>query len=291
MNFPEDLYGKSLKDLAPVSNGEWYTVYEDWLPQDSVITNASGNPIPNGTVDHYQSGSRHWFAALAALGEVGALNSRPGQLLGVNVNIHNLGAHGTNYDVSSPDITPSWYNAAVATFKIPLPRFGVEAMAVATAFLGFKMVSNWHDDGVGVPPEIPGSQVSSDWNQDLDMRNLTYYHASQARLFGQAATVEGQPITVGDLLDGNEIYLRDKTEVSYDGGASFEALRGFERKVRRLPFVYQIVNEPMHRVATFAIKPYGASDATGSVIARYGSVSIPIEIPNDTVVLRIDALP
>ena len=173
-------------------------------------------------------------------------------------------------------------------FFLAIPKFAAEVYGVAPFFLGVKYVSNWQALGKLKAP-VPEDGTATD---AIDMRVLTHYHASMARIFSQYVSIDGANYSIADLVDGNEKFLRQETEVSYEGfkNGEFVKLNAAERKINRLPFVYQIVNEKKKLSAILAFKPYGDQDLTGKVSVRYGTYKRSIEIPNNEVVLILEKL-
>ena len=71
----------------------------------------------------------------------------------------------------------------------------------------------------------------------------------------------------GDMFNGQEKYLNEATDCSFDGGQSWQKYNANQLKTRNLPFVRTIVNGDQILVA--ATMPYATYEQHTRVLVRY----------------------
>lgn len=116
-------------------------------------------------------------------------------------------------------------------------------------------------------------------NQDYEPYNYTM--KAMWRLSQKISVTPTTTYSFFDICDGNEIYLNNETEVSYDGGINFIKQRALDWQINQKSPILAIVNLEKNIISICALQAYGVEQ--NSAIVRYNkngknfqhSISIP----------------
>lgn len=193
------------------------------------------------SVPHNGDGDRHWLASL-------------------------LGEQEVNMKLSSkPRIAWQWmFNTQSAEIPhggkatVPAPPAIAEGTAIFYWFTGAYGVLFWDDHGDLYPNQpTPTDPALQGIGNDRNYSSYEHYLHGLWRLFKHH----------GDMFDGNEKYLNETTEASFDGGRSWVKLNANQLKTSGFAFVRAIVNRDQILIA--ATQPYAAPSKTSRVMVRY----------------------
>lgn len=192
-------------------------------------------------ISHNADDDRHWLASLVGEQEVNSKLSPKKRI-----------AWQWLFNTQSADIP----HGGKAT--VPAPPAIAEGTAIFYWFTGADGTIFWDDHGdlfANQPtPSDPGQQgIGNDRNYSCYEH---YLHGSW-RLFKHH----------GDMFDGQEKYLNENTECSFDNGKAWYKLNANQLKTSGLPFVRAIINRDQILIA--ATQPYAAPSKTSRVLVRY----------------------
>ena len=131
-------------------------------------------------------------------------------------------------------------------------------MGIFYWFTGAYGVLFW-DDHNELTPDQPSPTDPALTNLGNDRHYACYEHYVHGlwRLFKHHA----------DLFNGQETYLNENTECSFDEGKTWYKYNANQLKTRNLPFVRAIVNG--NQVLIAATKPYAKASQVSRVMMRY----------------------
>ena len=140
----------------------------------------------------------------------------------------------------------------------PAPPAVAEGTAIFYWFTGGYGVVFW-DDHVELKPDqpTPPDLVLQGISNDRVYACYEHYIHGLWRLFKHH----------GDLFDGNEQYLNQQTDCSFDGGRTWYQYNANQLKTRRLPFARAIVNG--NQILIAATMPYAPPGQKSSLMVRY----------------------
>ena len=140
----------------------------------------------------------------------------------------------------------------------PAPPAVAEGMGIFYWFTGAYGVLFW-DDHTELTPDQPSPTDPALTNLGNDRHYACYEHYVHGlwRLFKHHA----------DLFNGQETYLNENTECSFDEGKTWYKYNANQLKTRNLPFVRAIVNG--NQVLIAATKPYAKASQVSRVMMRY----------------------
>ena len=192
-------------------------------------------------IAHNGNEDRHWLASL--LGE---------QEVNMKLSPKKRNAWQWLFNTQSADIP----HGGKAT--VPAPPVIAEGTAIFYWFTGADGTIFWddHADLLANQP-TPTDPDQQGIGNDRNYSCYEHYLHGSWRLFKHH----------GDLFDGQEKYLNENTECSYDNGQSWLKLNANQIKTRNLPFVRAIVNRGQIVIA--ATQAYAAPSKTSRVLVRY----------------------
>lgn len=140
----------------------------------------------------------------------------------------------------------------------PAPPAIAEGTAIFYWFTGAYGAVLW-DDQINLTPDQPLNSNPALRGTGNDRHYACYEHYMHGlwRLFKHH----------GDFFDGQETYLNETTDCSYDGGQTWVAYNASQLKVRNVPIVRAIVNG--NQILVAAAKPYARPGQTSRVLVRY----------------------
>lgn len=192
------------------------------------------------SASHTGNGDRHWLAAL-------------------------LGEQEVNMKLSPKKrIAWQWLFNTQSTLpnsgksEHPAPPVIAEGMGIFYWFTGAYGAIIW-DDQNELTPDQPTPADPNLRGQGNDRNYACYEHYVHGlwRLFKHH----------GDIFNGQETYLNEATECSYDGGKTWLTYNANQLKTRNLPFVRAIVNG--NQILVAATKAYASAGQTSQVMLRY----------------------
>lgn len=192
-------------------------------------------------ITHSSDRDRHWLAGLLSEQEVNAKLS------------------------SKKRISWQWlFNTQSSAFnnsaksEHPAPPAVAEGVAIFYWFTGAYGTILW-DDAIDLTPtrDTPKDAANRGIGSDRYYQCYEHYVHGLWRLFKHH----------GDMFDGSERYLNEKTECSFDDGRTWQRYNANELKVRNLPFVRAIVRGD--QILVSATKPYAKANQATKVQVRY----------------------
>ena len=140
----------------------------------------------------------------------------------------------------------------------PAPPAVAEGLAVFYWFTGASGAVFW-DDFVELKPNQPTPTDPTQAGVGNDRVYACYEHYIHGlwRLFKHH----------GDLFNGEETYLNQETECSFDGGKTWYKYNANQLKTRQLPFARAIVNG--NQILIAATMPYAKPGQQSSLMVRY----------------------
>ncbi len=192
-------------------------------------------------IPHNQDADRHWLASL-------------------------LGEQEVNLALSNKKrIAWQWlFNTQSANFnksgrsEHPAPPAIAEGIGIFYWFTGAYGSILW-DDAVDL---VPNTKTETDPNK-VGTVSDRYYQCYEHYVHGLWRLFKHH----GDMFDGNEKYLNQNTECSYDQGKTWWKFNANQLKTRNLAFVRAIVNQDKILIA--ATKPYAKPNEKTNVKVRY----------------------
>lgn len=287
---PSQNVGLAVKDIVDYDSAHNYLTLQELLPNGTytkvVWNNGVGTASGNVVIDHYTydannpSKSQNYLATLLAVQEVNRIAAPTKHRMpwiwlfsqnNESVNVAKRYPNGSSY-IEHINVFPDY--PASAQFA--------EGIALFNFMTGIKAAVLWDDAhdltaGAGVAPVVNNSFNNAYNGQDSHRyyHNYDHFMAGLWRMFHNHKHV----------LDGNEIYLNENTEVSYDGGNSWLKSNALEIKNRgaNCPVVRQVVNLASTRKRTLVVAqvPYAEAGAQNVVRVRYKTNDINWE---DTIV-------
>jgi hypothetical protein len=192
-------------------------------------------------IDHNGDGDRHWLASLLGEQEVNMKLSPKKRI-----------AWQWLFNTQSPDI-PHGGKA-----NVPAPPAIAEGMAIFYWFTGAYGTIFWDDQSdLQANQPTPTDPALQGIGNDRNYSSYEHYLHGMWRLFKHH----------GDLFNGEEKYLNENTECSYDNGQTWRKLNANELKTNDLPFVRAIVNHD--QILITATQPYANPSETSRVLVRY----------------------
>ncbi len=193
------------------------------------------------TIPHTADDSRHWLASLLGEQEVNARLSRKNRI-----------AWQWLFNTQSSVFANS------SKAEHPAPPAIAEGMGIFYWFTGAYGAVFW-DDWTNLTPDSPTPPNPGDQGLGNDRNYACYEHYIHGlwRLFKHHA----------DLFNGQEFFLNDQTDCSYDGGKTWLRLNANELKTRDLPFVRAMING--NQILVAATKPYARPNTVTQVMLRY----------------------
>jgi hypothetical protein len=252
---PEANIGKGIQDFVDVNQAHNYFYDQDILPAGTYTASAKGREVTGQsiiTIDH-KTGA-NWLCNVLAAQEINLIRSdKPRiayQWLYNNDGLcYTLKKYGNNeMDNGFPDI--------------PLDKNQAEGLGIFFWFTGAMGTILWDNaldiEGVPIEPLLPNGAYNPSYSgqgKDRNMAVYEHYLHGTWRLFANNA----------DIFTGNEVYLNQYTEVSYDNGTTWMMLNAVQIKEAGLPYVRAIVSN--NKILVAATKPYGKGNS--SVMVRY----------------------
>lgn len=200
------------------------------------------SPAFDYTASHTGEQETHWLAAVLGEQEINSALSPKKRI-----------AWQWLFNTQSPDPGDS-HKADHAA-----PPAIAEGTAIFYWFTGADGVLFW-DDEVDLTPNrntLPDSDPQKGLGSDRNYACYEYYLQGLWRLFYNHK----------DLFNGNERYLNQQTECSFDKGATWHQYNAGDLKRNSLPFARAIVNDNQILIAAHA--PYAAPDKKTSMMVRY----------------------
>ena len=271
---PLELVGKSLKNLSTRMRVkfEYYLYYEAYLPEGAKLENSEGTALKDwggndiSILTHFdkkQPSFFHWAAHTA--GGLGI--QRPhlnGKTLMLQTNHFNLGGVGYYYRQhtdNQPRNTILKQNSE-GLGKYTAPDYIIEGMADIAVFMGatyYQWESNARLNPVSRDLGVQVNQYPQESYKDY--RGVGALAVAMKRLAVTKATIDNQAYSIADLIDGNEIYSCEKTEVDYLNVSNYQG----KREVNPLDWieykltpVLTIVNEKKNLIAIWACQAYAS---------------------------------
>jgi len=130
-------------------------------------------------------------------------------------------------------------------------------MAIFYWFTGAYGAVLWDDWRDLVPGQGPASADLTGLGNDRNYACYEHYLHGLWRLFRHH----------GDLFNGRETYLNERTECSFDGGKTWVNYTANQLKTRNLPFARAIVNG--NQILVAATRPYGKTGQLTRLKVRY----------------------
>jgi hypothetical protein len=191
--------------------------------------------------EHNRNESRHWLAALLAEQEINQKLSPKKRIAW-----HWLfNQQNGNFANSGRAIHPA-------------PPAIAEGTAIFYWFTGAYGALFWDDHNVLLPDQpAPTDPEQQGLGNDRVYACYEHYVHGLWRLFKHHA----------DLFDGNEQYLNQNTDCSFDGGKTWLKLNANQLKVRQLPFARAIING--NQILVAASMPYAKPGQTTKLNLRY----------------------
>lgn len=292
-NMPQEFVGQRLSDLGDdlIIFTEAYFTREDFSPQGAVIN------LPAGTqggdvqyVDHFGANThwnRHWASFIGFSIEI---NKRVVGNRMVLVNICNTVGAGNGYyqywnPVQGQVVYPLDF---IGDLAVECPSWMLEAKCLLIIFSGASY-SFWLKDMFGAnttgpnwntpiptsiqkyqtinvaPPEYGGyTQLAR------DLSNYASFAIAVKRFANSLIKPDGTNMDiVSTIMDGNEIYTNENTEVDYLDGQGFRPVTAAQWRDDTLSPVRCIVNEVRHEIAILAFRAYENSNEPTSFKVRY----------------------
>lgn len=264
---PSNFQGKNLSDVPGVLKlTEIYMHAETFLAQGEKIKNRLGNFLPD--INHFGPNTEtnlvdHWAAQVGSICEIIKMNTPGNGKYIVQLGPFNYKGHGYVYDFANPD-QYAWEKAKVGFFE-KMPPLIAEGQILMALFSGANIVI-WNNDANGMTELAfnAGDPTTSD-GLVKDYSSYSYIMKAYRRFWAEKATVGGNEVAIGDLIDGNEVYLNNTLEVSYDNGATYTALRANRWKFDTKSPVRAIVNESQNKIAIYACQAYGVEQSAAFV--------------------------
>ncbi|WP_338875835.1 hypothetical protein WBJ53_09410 [Spirosoma sp. SC4-14] len=190
---------------------------------------------------HTSDGDRHWLASLLAEQEVNRKLSSKKRI-----------AWHWVFNTQSADFPNS------GKAEHPAPPAVAEGMSIFYWFTGAYGILFWDDHNDLIPDQpSPSDPQLQGLGNDRNYACYEHYIHGLWRLFKHH----------GDLFNGQETYLNEATECSYDGGKTWVAYNANQIKTRDLPFVRAIVNS--NQILIAATKAYARPEQKTQVMMRY----------------------
>lgn len=192
-------------------------------------------------IEHNGDADRHWLASL--LGE---------QEVNMKLSAKKRIAWQWLFNTQSADIP----HGGKAT--VPAPPAIAEGTAIFYWFTGADGTLFWDDHSDLIPNSpTPTNPEQQGIGNDRNYSCYEHYLHGSWRLFKHHS----------DMFTGEEKYLNEETECSYDNGKTWLKLNANQLKTRNLPFVRAIVNGDQILIA--ATQPYAGPSKTSQVLIRY----------------------
>ncbi len=264
MPTPHNSFGYSRASDFANTNPEWLWI----MPAQHIdATNTRGRGMPNDiigksysdfshfqmpgtyylitdfdyTISHTADDARHWLASLLGEQEVNRKLSPQKRI-----------AWQWLFNTQSAEIP----HGGKAT--VPAPPAIAEGTAIFYWFTGADGTIFWDDHNELLADQpTPTDPALQGIGNDRNYSCYEHYLHGAWRLFKHHA----------DMFTGEEKYLNENTECSYDNGQTWLKLNSNQLKTRDLPFVRAIVNRDQILIA--ATQPYAVPSKTSRVLVRY----------------------
>lgn len=271
---PSELVGKSLKTLSTRMRVkfEYYGFYETWLPEGTKLENIEGTPLRdwNGndisTLTHFDKNKPtflHWAAHTA--GGLGI--QRPhlnGKALMLQTNHFNGAGAGYYYEKFTENqpkntIIKQLYDGLQ---RYSSPDYIIQGIFNVAIFSGATYYQWEANNRIEPVDRGLGERVQQYPNPSYrDYFGVGSLSVAMKRLAVTKATIDNQEYSIADLIDGNEIYSCEKTEVDYLNVPNYQG----KREVNPLDWieykltpVLTIVNEKKNLIAIWACQAYAS---------------------------------
>lgn len=289
--------------------------YETLLNQGLAVNDQNHNFWFN--VDHFGASpnSEHFASRIGGLTEVSSGYTRvSGQKLIVQLKVNcDRGANGTMHSPANMSWFPGGnryieeFGRYAHTFHnfggVPdgttstpgsefLTPFIQEAQTCLTIFSGADAINMWNSafSEDAIPKTKQGNPQRGDMSDDptygnLDLENYSYF----LRGIKDMNTAQGGIHSVMEMMDGNEIYYCQNTEVSFDGGATWNTYRALDWQLQTVPPVRVIYNPVLQEGACLSFLAYtGSSEATSFKFRVKNSSNVVIYTSNTVNLINND---
>lgn len=282
-NMPSSLVGKSLKTLSPRMRCkfEYYLFFEAYLPegyrmlnkQNTNLLDWAGNDISLLThFDVSKPSYMHWAAHTA--GGLGV--QRPhlnGKKLQLQANHFNGAGNGYLYwdmEIPSQPATTIIKQNYDGLGRYAIPNYIVQGQIYISVFSG-AIYYQWEANSEIVPePRSRGEQVNPyPQTSYRDYRGVTAQSFAYRRLAVTKCKVGNQTVSIADMIDGNEQYMCEKTQVDYLNVSNFQGVKEvnpIDWIEFKLTPVLTIVNEVKGLIAIWACQAYGVEQSSLDVV-------------------------
>lgn len=292
---PDRFQGKYLKDLPDnlLVFTECYYFAQDFYPQNYKLTvplGTSGYEDGNVYINHFGTTTnhwKHWATAFAFNCEIQKPYIGKKKLV-VNTAPFVGGGDGFYFYWHAPTGRLVPPNEFIGNLAVECPTYMMEGIQ-HLAFFSDAWVTVWWGDTFGsttsgpnwmtpvpttkqkyevlnVAPEMYGgyTELTKDHTQ---LGGIT---VASKRLHKTYIKPDGSSLdTISSIVDGNEIYLCENTEVDYLDGQGFRKVKATDWRDYTLSPVRVIINEVRREIAIFAIRAYVNSNEPTQFKVRY----------------------
>lgn len=281
---PSQNVGLAVKDIVDYNAAHNYNTLQDFLPNGTytkIVWINDTQAVTDGTIyiDHYANDANNYYRGnnyLTNLLAVQEINKVAAPSKYRMPWIWLFSQNNQSVQVAKRYPYSNSYVEHINIFPdVPAPAAIAEGMAIFNFMTGIKAAVLWDDShdltaGIGVAPIVNGSFNNAYNGQD----SHRYYHNYDHFLGGLWRMFHNHK----HVLDGNEIYLNEQTEVSYDGGNSYLKFNALQLKQLgpTCPIVRQVVNLAGSRKRTLiaAQVPYAEGSTENTVRVRYNANNI-----------------
>lgn len=291
---PERYRGKSIHGNSRfVACFEIVHSYESLLPEGHLTFDQHGDPFV--TISHYgrEPNVEHWAARVGGVTEVSHMHAKEGghklypmlktvlerfgaytfspergQSDGTQRHIKEFG----RYAITLPGPDGKDFQSTIGSEVMPC--FETEAQMLLACFSGADGITYWgsafRNDVVPRPREgnpQRGQRHDDPDSGNLDLESMNYVLKAFWRMSAKATLSNNRKLCFYDICDGTEEYLNWNTEVSYDGGKTFQKLRAVDWQYDQRTAVRAVVNRKKKAIFILAFQPYGAEQ--DKVVVRY----------------------
>lgn len=261
-NMPSNILGLSVRDLVDYNMAGTYWNDSDLRPQGTYPRTAwSGSSNYPTIVFNHQTGA-NWLTNLLGNQEINQ-NRESKKRFSWHWLFNNDGAiyaKKTYLQDGSAYVIENNYP------DIPFTASQAEGLAIFHWFTGAEGAILW-DNATDLiagdsTPYVVGNVANPAYTGQGNMRNYAYKHYLHGhwRLFAHH----------GHLFDGNEQYLNENTEISFDGGIIWHKFNAVELRNHQIGLCARaIINLPKRRILVAAQHPYGVTGQTYSLKVRF----------------------
>ena len=287
--------------------------YESWQPEGYIIKDQNEKDWIKITHFGPNPNVEHWAARVGGNIEVSQqYTRRRGQKMIAQLKICNDRRSGFQYD---PELAPArdgkWnreFNQHGITHPGPnnteflgsigsetMPNFISEAQMILGYFSGADGINFWgsaYYNEFSPKPRAGNPQRGEKYNDpsygNVDSEAYNYVLKALWRLAQPAKLEDGRKLSFYDICDGDEEYLNWNTNVSYDGGKSYQKLRALDWQLEKKTAVRAVVNRKKGVIFLMAFQPYGVEQ--NQVVVKYDmngcKILKKIDVPVGKVVIQ-----